>query len=87
MMGMEEKPRNTKKMKQRKNFPFGCPPIPPSTKWRPTVFQCLKTSWTYPKWEKVLNLMGEKKRQGWVWYGQLMTGNMDFVHVKFKYLQ
>ena len=72
MMGMGEKPRNIQK-----------------TKRRPTVFRCPKTpktSRTYPKWERVPNLMGQK-RQGWARYGQLMAGNMDFVHVKFQDLQ
>ena len=62
---MGEKPRNTK-TKTRKNPPFGYPPIPQSTKWRPTVFRCPKTpkrSWTYS------NLMRQKKIQGWVRYG------------------
>ena len=39
--------------KPRKNFPFSCPPITPSTKWRPTVFRCPKTpktSRTCPNW-------------------------------------
>ena len=34
-----------------------------------------KTSQTYPNWERVLNLMGEKK-DSWVRYGQLMAGNI-----------
>ena len=64
---MGEKPRNIQKTKKKeKKSPFGCPPIPPSTKWRPTVFQCPKTpktSWTYPKWERVPNLMGNKNKK------------------------
>ena len=36
-------------------------PSPLSTKWRTTVFWCLKTSRTYPKWEKDPNLTGQKK--------------------------
>ena len=78
-----------KRRNKGKNSPFGCPPILPSTKCRPTVFQCSKTpktSRTYAKWERAPNLMG-KKRQGWARYGQLMGGNMDFVHVKFQDLQ
>ena len=47
----------------------------PSTKWRPTVFGHPKTSRTNPKWERVPNLMGQKKkkkkkRQGWARYGR-----------------
>ena len=92
MMGMGEKSRNAikrKKRKPRKNFSFGCPPIPPSTKWRPTVFRCLKTpktSRTYPRWERDPNLMGQK-RQRWVRYGQLMTDDMNYMHVKFQDFQ
>ena len=60
---------------QGKNSPFDCPPIPSSTKWRPTVFRCPKTpktSRTYPKWERDPYLMGPK-RQGWA---QLMTAKI-----------
>ena len=39
MMGMGEKPRNMyKSKKQRKNPPFGCPPIPPSIKLEADCF-------------------------------------------------
>ena len=58
MMGMGEKPWNIQKTKQEKNSLLGFPPIPPSTKWKPTVFQCPKTSRAYPKWERIPNLMG-----------------------------
>ena len=74
---------------QEKNSLFGCPPIPPLTKWRLTVFQCpetLKTSRAYPKWESDPNLVGQK-RQGWAWYGQLLADSMNFIHVKFQDLQ
>ena len=70
--------------------PFGYPTITPSTKWRPTVFQCpktLQTSRTYPKWVGVPNLMGQKKRRGWVRYGQLIADNMIFIHMKFQDIQ
>ena len=47
------------------------PRLVESTKWRPTVFQgpkTPKTSRTYPKWERVPNLMGkEKTGLGAVW--------------------
>ena len=79
---MGEQPRNTKTKARKKSF--GYPPIPTSTKWRPTVYRCPKTpktSWTYP------NIMGQKKRQGWVRYGQLVADNMIFIHMKFQYLQ
>ena len=49
-------PEYTKDETKEKNSPFGCPLIPPSTKWRPTVFRCPKTpktSRTYPKWELI----------------------------------
>ena len=78
------------KTKRRKNSPIGCPPIPPFTKCRPTVFRCPKTpirSQTSPNWERVPNLMGQKKRQGWVRYGQLIAENITFVHIKFQDLQ
>ena len=65
-MGMGEKTQNTtkRKTKQRKKkfSPFGCPHIPSSTKWRPTVFRCpktLKTSRTNFRWERDPNLMGQ----------------------------
>ena len=72
--------------KPRKNSLFGCPPIPPSTKWRPTIFwypKTPKTSRTYPKWEGVLNLMGQK-RQGRTRYGELIADDMIFIRVKFQ---
>ena len=87
--GWQKKPK-IQKRKQEKNTPFGYPPIPPSTKWRPTVFRCpktLQTSRTYPKWVGVPNLMGQKKIQGWVRYGQLIADNMIFIHMKFQDLQ
>ena len=69
--GWEKTPRNIQKKNeyenQGKNSPFGYPPIPPSTKWRPTVFQCpktLKTSRTYPRWEMDPSLMGQKIQVG-----------------------
>ena len=85
MKGMEEKPeiQINEEIKPRKISPFGCPPIPPSTKWRSTVFQCLKTpktSRTYPRWER--DLM-EQKRQVWLNVGS----NMNYIHVKFQDLQ
>ena len=88
-MGMGEKPRNTK-TKTKKTSPVWLPSHPPSTKWRLTVFRCPKTprtSRTYPKWERVPNLMGQKKTQGWVRYGQLIADNMIFIHMKFQDLQ
>ena len=51
-----------------KNSPFGCPPIPPSTKLRPTVFRYPKTSRNYPRWDRGPSLVGQKI-QGWVLYG------------------
>ena len=54
----------TKDETKKKHSPFGCPPISTSTKWRQTVFRCLKTpktSRTYPKWKRVTNLMVQKK--------------------------
>ena len=89
MMGMKEKIRNIQKRKPRKNSPLGCTPILPSTKWSPTVFRCpktLKTSRTYPRWERDPSLMGQKI-QGWVRYGQLKADNMIFIHVNFQDLQ
>ena len=69
-MGMGEKNRNTiKRMYETKEkiTQFGCPPIPPSTKWRPTVFWCPKTpktSRTYRRWERDPSLMGQKNNTG-----------------------
>ena len=64
-------PKYTKEETKEKNSLFGCSPILPSTKLRPTVFRCPKTpktSRTYPKWERVPNLMGQKKTGlGAVW--------------------
>ena len=54
-------PKYTKDETKEKNSPFGCPPIPSSTKWRPTIFRGPKTSWTYPKWKRVPNQIGQKK--------------------------
>ena len=31
--------------------------------------------------------MGQKKRQGWERYGQLIADNMIFIHMKFQDLQ
>ena len=84
MMGMGEKPRNTNK---EKNPPFGYPQIPPSSKWRLTVFRCLKTpktSRTYPKWVGVPNLMGQKKERIGCGNGQLKADNMIFIPMKFQ---
>ena len=61
-----KKPEIYKRRNKGKNSQFGCPPIPPSTKWRPTVFRCPKTpktNPTYPKWERVHNLMGGGERK------------------------
>ena len=70
-MGMGEPPP-PEKTKPRKRFsPFGCPPIPPSTKWKPTVFRCPKTSRTYPSGARDPSLMGQNTIQVWVRYGQL----------------
>ena len=92
MMGMGQNPRNIQKNeygKQRKEFPVWLSPIPPSTKWRPTVFQCPKTpktSWTYPWLDRGPSLVGQEI-QGWARYGQLKAGNMTFIHVNFQDLQ
>ena len=46
--------------KQGKNSPFGCPPIPPIYEMEADSFlvsKTLKTSQTYPKWERDPNLM------------------------------
>ena len=68
----EKKKKQKQKMKPRKRFsPFGCPPILPSTKWRLTIFRCVKTSRTYPRGERDPSLMGQKAIQGWVRCGQL----------------
>ena len=54
-MGMGEKPRNMYKRKTRKDFPFGCPPIPPVYENGGRLFSGVrktpKTSRTYPRWD------------------------------------
>ena len=70
MMGMEEKPRNTKtNAKTKEKIPrlVALPAL--STKWRPTVFRfpkTPKTSQTCPRWERDPSFMGQK---AWVRYG------------------
>ena len=85
-MGMGEKSKNyTKYENKRKNSSFGCPPIVPSRKWKPTVFRCLKTpktSQTYRRLERGPSLVGQKI-QGWALYGQMKAGNMIFILVNF----
>ena len=60
VMGMGEKtPKYIQK--QRKNPPFGCPPIPPSIKLEADCFPGRKeseTSRTYPRWDRNPNLPG-----------------------------
>ena len=49
---------------QGKNSPFSCPPIPHLPNGGRLFFgarKTPKTSWTYPKWERVPNIMGQKK--------------------------
>ena len=64
MIGMEEKKpkyNKTKNETKEKVSPFGCPPIPPSMKWRPTVFRCPKmpkTNRTNPRWDRGPSLVG-----------------------------
>ena len=68
MMGVGEKTPETKRQNQEKRFsPFGYPPIPLSTKWKPTVFRCPKTpetSRTYPRLDGDPSLVG-KRNTGW----------------------
>ena len=62
MMGMGEKPRNTKNEYETK---VKIPRLVDSTKWRPTIFRCSKkpkTSCAYPKWEMFPILMGQKEK-------------------------
>ena len=78
--GWEKKiPKYTKDKTKEKIPRLVALPSPRYTKWSPTVFRCPKTpktSRTYRKWERVPNLMGQKKI-GWVRYGQLMLGDGD----------
>ena len=80
MMGMgEKKPKYIQK--QRKNPPFGCPPIPPSIKLEADCFPGRKepkTSRTYPRWGRDPNLQGSKEIRGRARYGLIQTGNMIF---------
>ena len=80
MMGMGEKtPKYIQK--QRKNPPFGCPPIPPSIKLEADCFPGRKepkTSRTYPRWGRDPNLQGSKEIRGRARYGLFQTGNMIF---------
>ena len=60
--GWEKNPEIYKN--ETKEIPFGYPPVSPSTKWKLTVFRCPKTPKTSrisPKWERVPNLMGQKR--------------------------
>ena len=41
---------------------------------------------TENKPERDLSLLGQK-RQGWARCGQLMTGNVNYIHLKFQDLQ
>ena len=63
--------------KPRKNSPFGCLPISPSTVWWPTIFRyprTPKTSRTYVKWERDLIYWDTKKKTG---LGAVKTDNMN----------
>ena len=69
MMGMGEKPRNTKeKTKNKEKIPRLV--ALPSTRLRnrgrlfSDVRKTPKTRRTYPKWERDPNLMGQKKKTG-----------------------
>ena len=84
-MSMGEKPRNTKT--KRKKSPVWLPSHLPVFKMEADCFPVPENTETYPKWERVPNLMGQKKRQGWVRYGQLIADNMIFIHMKFQDLQ
>ena len=69
VMGMREKPQ--------KKSPFGCPPIPTSTIWRPTVFRyprTPKTSRTYAKLKRDLIYSDKKKKTG---LGVVRTGSKN----------
>ena len=90
MMGMGEKKREiqiNEKLKPRKKFPVWlnfhpflrlrncgrCPKTP-------------KTSRTYPECDRDPSLVGQEI-QGWARYGQLKTGNMNYIHVNFQDFQ
>ena len=89
MMGMGEKtPKYIQK--QRKNPPFGCPPIPPSIKLEADCFPGRKepkTSRIYPRWGRDPNLQGSKEIRGRARYGLIQTGNMIFIHMNVQDLQ
>ena len=64
VMGMREK-KTERKRETKEKIPVGCLPILLSTMWRPTVFRLpriSKTSRADPKWERVPNQMGKKKK-------------------------
>ena len=72
MMGMRENPWNIQKTKQRKKkFPVWLPSHPPVYEVEADCFPASENtekSQTYPKWERIPNLMGQKKTGlGVVW--------------------
>ena len=82
MMGMGEKPRNIYKIKkQRKNPPFGCPPIPTSIKLEADNFPERKNrKQTGPTLGGmgILIYRGKEKIKGRARYESIQTGNMTF---------
>ena len=50
------------------------------------VSENTKNKLDLPRWERDPNLMGQKI-QCWARYGQLMTDDMNYIHVKFQDLQ
>ena len=84
MMGMGEKHRNIyKSKKQRKNPPFGCPPIPPSIKLVADCFPGRKNLGGMG----ILIYRGKEKIKDRAWYGSIQTGNLIFIDMNVQDLQ
>ena len=88
MMGMGGKPRNIyKNKKQRKNPPFGCPPIPPSIKLETNCFpgrKNRKQAGPTLSGMGILIYRGKEKIKGRARYGSIYTGNMIFIDMNFQ---
>ena len=69
-----------------KNSPFGCPPIPPSTKMETDCFPVSENKLDLP-WVERGSLSSGEKIQCWARYGQMKAGNMIFIHMNFQDLQ
>ena len=72
MMGMGEKTQKRNRWNQGKKIsPFGCPPIPSSTKMKADCFPVSENNEnkrTYPRWDRGPSLVGQRNTGlGAVW--------------------